>query len=369
MMSEGVDRGLWANDDQAETARVAWTALPEPLDEASDIDRAARSMARTVMLRVRNRHASDPPAPTVVLITPAWRRIGKALGWSYVPNVDDGSHPLSGAVFLCPANLRASHKAPLPATDLGAIFDWIEGQDGLGLMPALVLNPSATIPELRLYETGLAHPENVSSYPLFLADLDLPTLDGVLARFYDGVVCAPGGGRKCAKLWEDADTFKAVVRPEKAIQNELFRFLHASLPHLRPVEEEDTPLGRLDIRLSGPASTDETIVVNHAVIELKVLGEGNRTPPFTDTQAIKDHVESGVRQAASYRRPPSASRIALLGCYDMRPHASQRGESCLDHIRPLAASESVAVRRWPLFPNVAALRAHLLPGPSIDEGS
>lgn len=361
------DRGLWATDDQAETARIAWTSLPEALDEASDIDRAARLMAQAIMLRTRNQQASnDPSAPIVILISPVWRRVGKALGWSFIPNIDDGSHPLSGGVFLCPPNLGASHKASLPSADLGAIFEWIEKQGDLGVMPALVLSPTATVPQLRLYEFGLSKPEVVRSYPIVLADLDLPSLDGVLRRFYEEVVCAPGGGRKCAPLWDNPDKFVPVTRPEKTIQNELFRFLRASLPHLRPVEEEDTPLGRLDIRLSGPVSSDETIVINHAVIELKVLDGGNKTPPFTDTQTIKDHVESGVRQAASYRRPPSASRFALLGCYDMRPHAGTRGESCFDHVRTFAANESVEIRRWPIFPNVAALRAHLVPSPLED---
>ena len=363
-INDGVDRGSWTGDDQAGTARIAWTSLPEPLDETSDVARAARAAARVVMRRARNAKSSDDPAePSVILISTSWQRLGKSLGWTSAPAMDDGSHPLRGSIFLCPPNLGAAYKRGLPSTDLGSLYEWIAGQDPLGFLPALVLNPDAAVPELRLHEAGLGQPEIVSKYPLHFAHLDLETLDRVLARFYEDVVCAPGGGRKCVPLWNDPEAFQAVHRPEKAIQDELVRYLRASLPHLRATEEEDTPLGRLDVRLTGALAEDDTIVVSHAVIELKVLNGGNKKGPFTDTQGLKAHVEKGVRQAASYRKPPGESRIAMLGCYDMRPHAGHRGESCLDHIRQFAHDERVEIRRWPLFPNVEALRVHLVPGP------
>ena len=358
------DRGLWAADDQAETAREAWVELPESLDETSDMARAARTMARIVSLRACNpKNAPNLTEPTVVLISPKWHRFGKALDWTYVPCVNDGSQSLTGSVFLCPPNLGASYMHSLPSSDLGEAFEWIESHSEIQGLPALALNPRATIPELRVYELGLSHPERVRSYPLYLAELDLATLDDVLKRFYDGVVCAPGGGRKCTKLWRDAQAFKPVPRPEKAIQNELARYFHFALPRLRAIEEEDTPLGRLDIKLSGPVSSDNSVVINHAVIELKALVGGNKKAPYTNTETIKKHVKEGVRQAASYRKPPSASRIALLSCYDMRAHAGHRGDTCLDHVRRLATRASVEIRRWPLFPSVGALREHLLPEP------
>lgn len=361
---DGVDRGSWTGDDQAGTARIAWTSLPEPLDETSDVARAARAAARAVMLRARNQQSfADPNEPSVILISTSWRRLGRLLGWTFAPTVDDGSQPLCGSVLLCPPNLGAAYRIALPSIDLGAIYEWIEGQQLLRVLPALILNRSATVPELRLHEGGLAQPELVSKYPLYFADLDIQTLDQVLERFYEVVVCAPGGGRKCVPLWSDPAKFEPVPRPEKAIQNELVRFLRASLPFLRAVEEEDTPLGRLDVRLSGTLAGDETIVVSHAVIELKVLTQGNKTMPFTNTKGMRTHVEDGVRQAASYRKPPGESRIAMLGCYDMRPHAGQRGDSCLDHVRQFAHDERVEIRRWPLFPNVEALRVHRVPGP------
>jgi hypothetical protein len=361
----GVDRGSWTGDDQAETAREAWTSLPDQLDEASDVDRAARAAARVFMRRAGNAQSNgDPNQPAIILISTSWRRLGKDLGWASVPVVDDGSQPLRGSIFICPPNLSAAYKVALPSTELSGIYEWIESQGLLCNLPALVLNPEATTPELRLYEAGLGQPEVVSKYPLHFAHLDLETLDNVLNRFHSDVVCAPGGGRKCVRLWEDSHAFQSVSRPEKAIQGELFRFLRTTFTRLQVAEEEDTPRGRLDLRLTGALADDDTIVVNHAVIELKVITEGNTKPPFTNTEGMKTHIENGVRQAASYRKPPGESRIAMLGCYDMRPHAGQRGDSCLDHIRQFAADECVEVRRWPLFPNVKALREHLMPGTS-----
>jgi hypothetical protein len=357
------DRGLWNNDNLQKTAEEAWAELPDAVDETSDIDRAARTLARILLLRGRLKVA-DPAEPVVMVVSNNWRMLGKSLGWKSAPSVDDGSYRLAGRVFIVPPNVSASYCADLPTGDLGDLLDQLSSEAHLSGLPALVLNPGAAVPELRLYPSGLSALDDKSSYPIHLAQLDLPSLDEALDRFHMDVVAAPGGGRKCAPLWQDADTFKVVSRPEKTIQNELFRFLRYTFPELRPIEEEDTPLGRFDIRLTGPVSQDETVVVSHAVIELKVIYGGNRKAPFTDTKAVKDHLQDGVRQAAGYRRPPLASRIAMMGCFDMRVSAGHRGESCLDHVRSFAGAENVVIRRWPLFPTVKALREYVVPAPA-----
>jgi hypothetical protein len=139
------------------------------------------------------------------------------------------------------------------------------------------------------------------------------------------------------------------------------RFLRNTLPEFYLRDEEDTSLGRLDIRITGPTGINPHTFTHHAVLELKALVEGNRTAPFTDTQAVKTHLEDGVRQAASYCKPPEAARIALLACYDMRPSAGARGETCLNHVRDFAATEYVELRRWPLFPTIELMREFEVP--------
>lgn len=343
-----VGRGAWSNDDQSATARAAWSSLPDTIDEASDIDRAARAFAQALQKR-KLKPTTDPETPTIVLVSPEWRTLGKTLNGKLVPEVDDGSCQLSGYLFVVPANLGAAYRVELLSDDLGATFEWIEDILDLGGVPALVLNPGAALPELRIYSQGLSKPKQKSA-PLYFAELDISVLDLLLAKFWAEIVCVPGGGRKCERLWNDPDKFGPVPRPERVVQNEMYRYLRISLPSLTVKEEENVPLGRLDIRLSGRVGSDFYTWVNHAVIELKALTKGNRKLPFTDNKTIKMQIKEGVVQAASYRQPPQPSRIAMLACYDMRPHAGLRKDTCLSHVRPLAKSKQVELRRWPLFP-------------------
>lgn len=362
-----IDRGAWSGDDQKRTALAAWPLLPDDVDESSDVDRAIKRLALTVLARMLNNASkNDPLLPSIVLIGSDWRKVGRTHGWTYVPAIDDGSTQLTGYVFIVPSNLGAAYAFKLPNPDLGQNLDWLESELHLGDLPAIVFNPEATVPELKIYDFGLCKPNRKRSYPLYLAELNLDLLDDALERFWNTVVCAPGGGRTCEKLWKQSGVYEAVVRPEKILQREMLRFLRPSFSRLRIKDEENVPLGRLDIRISGPAGPDEYVYVNHAVIELKALIKGNQNPPFTDTEKIKTQVEEGVQQAASYRKPPEKSRIAMLACYDMRPHSEKRGETCFDHVLNFAATEEVELRRWPLFPSVSELRKFNTPSSSAN---
>lgn len=346
------------------TAREAWTTLPLEDEGAdlSDIDRGTRAFALTVHKRKLNpTSAKDPKAPVVVLFPDNWRPLGKTNKWQHLPEVDDGSRQLTGYLFVAPPNLGAAYAIKLPTNEMGDIVDWIEDELKLGTAPAILMNPDATVPELRVYVQGVSVPTKKSTYPLCLAELNCAALDGLLLRFWRDVVCAPGGGRKCQKLWQNRQALIPVKRPEKIVQDEMCRYLNRSLPGLRAKDEENVELGRLDVRLLGPASADHSIIVHHAVIELKVLTKGNTKPPFTDTKTVRCHVKEGVRQAASYRKPPEASRIAMLACYDMRHRAGERGETCFDHVTNFAKKEAVEIRRWPLFPSVGELRKFKTP--------
>jgi hypothetical protein len=356
------DRGCWEGDDQAATARQAWSALPDPLDEMVGLARCSHALAHAVAKRAYHPDGTkDPKHPTVVLVTDSWREYGTKMGWARMPDIDDGSRQLAGYLLVSPPNFGTAYGTALATADLGAAFDWIENNLGFGDLPAIALNPAATIPELKLYENGICDQPAGRSIPIFLTTLELGQLDGALDLFWRQVVVAPGSGR--VALWKDGAKFIPIHRPEKAIQNELLKSLRVSFPSLGVKPEEVVETGRVDLRISGSVTPDGNVWVNHAVIELKVLDNGNTKPPFRDTQAIRGHIMRGVQQAAAYRMPPEPSRIAILACYDMRAHAGQRPTTCFDHIRDYASAESVELRLWPLFPSSESYRDYLKPLP------
>ena len=151
--------------------------------------------------------------------------------------------------------------------------------------------------------------------------------------------------------------------PEKAVQDELGRFLSHVFPDFYVKEEEYTDFGRFDIRITANVGIDEYTWMNYAVLELKALTGGNKTSPFTDTLTLKKQITEGVRQAATYRKPPQPSLIAALLCYDFRAHAWKRGDTCLDHARSYAKKEKVELWRWPLFSTVKEYREYESPDP------
>lgn len=358
------DRGAWSDDDLGQTVNEVLAEVPTDASERYETVRGSRALARAIQRRSKHTAASsDPKGPIVFLITDQSRVIGKRLKAIRAPEINDGSQRLFGRLQIAPSNLSSSYFLELPDSELGKIFDWIEETLGLGEVPALIYNPFSTVPELRVYENGVSDHKECRLYQLHFTKLTASELKSELDKFWKNVVVAPGKHRKCRKLWDNKTQFIPVKGPEKAVQDELGRFLSHVFPGFYVKEEEDTDFGRYDIRMSANVGIDVYTWMNYAVLELKALTGGNKTPPLTNIQTIRNQINEGVRQAATYRKPPEPSLIAALLCYDFRAHAGKRGDTCLDHARKYAKEENVELWRWPLFPTVKEYREYESPDP------
>ncbi len=110
--------------------------------------------------------------------------------------------------------------------------------------------------------------------------------------------------------------------------------------------EQTAVPGRLDLEIEQSDPLDRGKITRHAVLELKVLRSFRSSGTTVSPTETLDWVESGVRQAASYRDERGALAAALC-CFDMRNEHT--GEKCFEHVQELANSLIVELRHWFVF--------------------
>lgn len=349
--------GPWANANLARTAHEhagigATSDLPDDVRFISGIVQLVRTrLARTS-------EAPDPLQPAVFLLEPVPRALQEGPSPKRAPMLESGTEPLNGRLWFVGAAVISGHYVPVGECDDDSLFQLVTSALELGNVPAVLFDPKAGIPEVRFYPSGLGNPEDRRKLPLNEPNISLERLLEAIRHIHDHNFITPDAQPTATKLWKDSDRWWPVENAEAIIQSILKAGLTSAFPACTVRHEQPSIPGRVDLEIEEHDALDRSVIVRHAVLELKVLRSFRSTGTSVAAGETEEWIEAGVRQAAAYREDKGA-RNAALCCFDMR--RENTGESCFDHVLGLAARGQVELWRWFLFASSAHYRSARFP--------
>jgi hypothetical protein len=337
--------GPWTTAELAETARSAagmgadvW--LP-----------TARRFVSSVAKLIRRRRAedsggSDPKRPAVFLLHPTPPEPAHVYAPKRVPMLDNGLTTVNGRVWYVSEVSASGHCIDFDVVEDQDVFLLVTESLGLGSIPAIVFDPRPQSPEVRFYPKGLGEPDCYERVPLEDGDVTLDRIFEVVDNVHHARLVTPEAQPTAGKLWRNQRKRWPVENAEDVVQFYLGVGLSAAFPTCTVRLEQPMPEGRLDIEIEQSDPLDPSKVTRHAVLELKVLRSfGETGTPVSDNKTL-EWIESGVKQAFAYREGKGIKASALC-CFDMR--GDDTGESCFEHVRELATSLCVTLKRWYLY--------------------
>jgi len=337
--------GPWADDDFVGTVLAASAAGVD-----SDLPDEIRFMGGVAKL-IRTRIAeagddTDPARPAVFLLEPTARTHRPDIAPKRAPMLDNALTAINGRLwFMSPVPVVGSY-VELEDCDDDKLFRIVTDELQLGDVPAAIFDPRTAIPQLRLYRNGLGDPGTCEILRVDFVDVSLPRVFEIINRIYETGLVTPTAQEQAGKLWENDEKHWVAQDAELKVQLYLRMGLQGALLLCHVRSEEDIVSGRYDIAIMEVDPLDRSCARWHAILELKVLRTfGSRGGSYSD-QDTRDRVESGVRQAASYRNEKGALAAALC-CFDMRHENT--GEECFSHVVDLADAHQVVLRTWFIY--------------------
>lgn len=352
---ENDDLGPWMGANLAATARVdvgigADEGLPREVRFRSNVAKLVRRRLATDKVK------PDPKRIAIFLLQPSPPSAADNMKPKRVPMLDNGQEPLTARIWFVGANPASGHFVKYKAMDDDTLFTMITGSLDQPDTPAIIFDPRLPEATIRYYPDGLHDPTICELVPLSTVNVTFDEVVKAVESTYKEKMITPDAQPKAGKLWKDNKKWWPRKDAEDRVQMYLEIGLNSAFPTCTIRPEQPLPEGRLDIEIIENDALDRSIIKQHGILELKVLrsfgengGEGNYTARKT-----KDWVESGVKQAASYRDSKGAAWGALL-CFDMR--VSDSGESkCFLHVKNLSTDLSVRLKRWYLYSTSSCLR-------------
>jgi len=273
-----------------------------------------------------------------------------------IPRLDEGVETLSGRLWFVGAAPGSGAFVPAEFDDDDALFEFVTDTLGLANAQAILYDPAHPTPHLRHYVNGLADLSAFQDLSLDNAEVTIETVTQIIDNTHAQKMITPDAQPKAMGLWFDRDKWRPHRNAEDRVQGYLEIALNAAFPTCIIRAEESLPEGRLDIEIIENDPTDRSRITQHGVLELKILRSYGETGKRVTKQETLDWIKSGVEQAFAYR--DSASKGALwsaLLCFDMR--VEDVGDAkCFSHVRKLAASLDVHLRRWFLYATSKQIR-------------
>jgi len=337
--------GGWANAD------FNGTALQNVgIGTDTDLPPAVRFIAGVAKL-VRRRMAtegykSDPIRPAIFLLEPAARTHKPDTKPQRIPMLDNGLTAVTGRLWFVNPVVVSGNYVEVDDLNDDALFKIVTEALQLGGTAAIVFDPRTSLPAVRYYPNGLADPDTVESIAITSSDISLDRIFDVIDRVYSTCLVTPEAQTRVGKLWTKGENWWPSEHAEDLIQMHLRVGLTTAFPTCTVRHEQTIVPGRLDLEIEESDPLDRSLVTRYAVLELKVLRNFRTSGASVSRQEVLDWVESGVKQAAAYRKDRNA-RAAALCCFDMRKDHS--GEHCFDHIHTLASELLVKLRVWFIF--------------------
>jgi hypothetical protein len=345
------DLGPWKGADLPSTAKSN-VGVGADSDVPPQI-RFVAGVARLVRRRLaRNGADADPARPAVFLLEPSPAIEAPDVQPQRVPMLDNGLTPITGRLWFVNPVVRAGKYLDVEDCDDNTLFTIVIETLGLGTIPAIVFDPRTPVPSVRYYPSGLHDPDNVEALAVFHADVSFDRIFAAIDRIYEHCLITPEAQPPAAKLWDTGEKWWPVRNAEDVVQSQLKAGLIVAFPSCTIRHEQTAVTGRLDLEIEESDPLDPSQIVRHAILELKVLRSYGSTGISVSEQETESWVESGVRQAASYRRDKGA-RLAALCCFDMRKVPVP---ACFELVAELAAKLQVEVRTWYIYATSEQLR-------------
>lgn len=342
------DLGAWTGDDLIRTAH-------EFFGDGADADLPAEvRLLSAVAKLVRRRRAvdqsgDDPPLPSVFLLRP---RPPESAPATLVPMIDNGMEPLAGRVWFAPEALRSGRYIEVGEVSDAELFSFACDQLGCGDVPAVVVDPRTSPNTFRFYPSGLARPEVCEVIEDRTEEITLDDIVSIIDLVYENSLKTPAAQDEPARLWNAPR--RPAEKAEGIVQMYVRNGLSVGLPTCRIRKEQTGVPGRLDLLIehSEPLRRGRVTVV--AVLELKVLRSRGSTGLPVSPRETAQWIDSGVRQAATYRDDRDAENAALCA-FDMRDEDT--GLSCFDDVLLLAEELEVKLKRWYVYSTPGDFRA------------
>lgn len=344
MVPDSRDAGLgaWSNADFRATAlQNAGIGVDADLPPAV---RFVSGVAKLVRRRMAQHEAkADPVRLAIFLLEPNAQSHKPNLKPKRIPMLDTALTVLSGRLWFVSPAVSSGKYVDLENLDDDALFSIVTDDLQLGDVPAIIFDPRPRIPLARFYPRGLNELDGVVALDVANADVTFDRIFAAIDLVYRQCLITPELQEPGANLWNNNLKWWPVHHAEHLLQQVLRAGLATSFPTCNIRFEQTLATGRFDILIEESQASDRSQVTMHAILELKVLRSFGKSGSKVSIRKTNEWIESGVRQAASYRKE-RAARLCALCCFDMRQEYT--AEKCFDHVRQLATDLAVALRVW-----------------------
>lgn len=339
--------GAWSTSELAETAR---TANPPGVDaDIPDELRFRAGVAR--LIHTQHLQGLNDCGLAVFLLTRLPGELNQ--NWERTPMLDNGLTRVGGRVWIVNPPVASGWSISSEGRTDDEVFELVTSGLGVGNVPAIVVDHRISIPQLRHYSKGLGSPDDYESISLVSGSLPMNKILEEVNRAYKEHLITPEAQTGEGKLWKKSSHWWAASNAEKLVQFYLKVHLCGAFPLCKIREEQTQKSGRIDLEIDEPIIGLSGGFLVHAILELKVLrSRGETGGIYTDEQTL-DWVKKGVEQASAYGLEREALASALC-CFDLR--TNDTGDDCFTHVRSLATSLKVSLRRWFVYASSAAFR-------------
>ena len=344
--------GRWADGDFAATiSQYRGVGINADLPDVNRFVSGVVQLLRRRTAELERRGESDDVDIAIFVLKP--RPPDSITNVKREPMVDNGLTKLIGRLWFTAAPVISAHYVELPEDSDHRRFSYVEDEHDLGGQPTLIFDPRTVQPQLRWYPEGLGQPDN----------MELKAIEGVvtpdqvfdaISQVYRQCFVTPGGLPQGVSLWHDASQYRPLRNAEALLQSHLKAGLVMSFPFCTVRHEQTQMTGRTDLEIEQPNALDRSIVIRHAVIELKVLRSSWSTGSAVSDAQMKEWIMEGVLQAAAYRMENNFQWSALC-CFDMRKD-DIGDETCFTHVLECADAREVLLRRWFLYASATDYR-------------
>jgi hypothetical protein len=346
----------------ADLAEVTQTLVSQPDLSEDEADRFFAQVHTLAEIRARKGWPLEGVATIAIFVrTEHPRRWADSLGHATpVADLAATSTPLMGRIFLLDRNASQGWSGDLPSSDPGVLIEWLKTLPfGTGQIILLYRDTLVVVERARGAAAGATRQEDVRASAVFASEAELIK---ALNLFHVREVLTP---RPCPEgVWRrgHASSYHAGPTPEKSIQGRLKTFLNGWFrDHLRAEPEDETEIGRIDIRLLERGGPGEGLRY-WGIIELKVVKsfrhprKGTRPVKVGPTENARD-VAEGIRQAHAFAINRGVA-CSMLEIYDMR---AQKAADPRVHPVVLAALQECVphptMRLCPIFGSASQARA------------
>ncbi len=335
------DNKLGAWDAERSALEVAPLSGRGSDADAPDPVRFGRAVMQLVARRERQADAEYDRPAAFVLVPRDWQR---PTGTTRRPLLHNGHQSLTGQIHF--VNLVPNGHSLTYSGDEGDLFEALH-RAGVQAFSTLVYSPKQGSSMLSWYPEGV---EAADSVELWHVIEDQPTaarITEVIDRAHAGELITPDQTRRSLHVWEDAEKGWAHDEAEARVQHMVRLALIGAFRRCTIRGEQPGKDGRTDLEIVEDQESPQHQVMNHAILELKVLREKGSTGNRYSGDQIAKHMRDGLEQAHHYGNRRSF-REQMLCCFDMR--ATNAGEAkVMGPLEEEAKKLGVNLRYWFLY--------------------